>query len=110
MHDKNLVSRAALTRLHHDLLQEGEEDVDKLVESCAVLLDVELICLEDLLEGHEARNQNRLILDALLNSVAHLLNRSLPIFREVDLSDVEDDAAECSSIIDQSLDYNSVTG
>ena len=110
MHDKNLVSRAALPGLHHDLLQEGEENVNQLIESCAVLLDVELVGLKDLLEGHETRNQDRLILDALLNSVAHLLNRSLPVFREVNLSDVEDDAAECSSIIDQSLDYNSVTG
>ena len=101
MHDKNLVSRAALPGLHHDLLQEGEENVDQLIESCAVLLDVELVGLKDLLEGHETRNQDRLILDALLNSVAHLLDRALPVLREVDLSDIEDDAAECPSIIDQ---------
>jgi len=110
MHDKNLVSRAALPRLHHDLLEEREEDVDELVEGCAVLLDVELVGLEDLLEGHETRDQDRLILDALLNSVAHLLDRALPVLREVHLSDVENNAAECASIIDLSLDYNSVTG
>jgi hypothetical protein len=38
------------------------------------------------------------------------LDRALPVLREVDLSDIEDDATECPSIIDQWLDYNSVTG
>lgn len=74
MHDKNLVAAAALSRLHHDLLEEGEEDVDQLVEGGAVLLDVELVRLEDLLQGHQTRDQDRLVLDALLNSVAHLLD------------------------------------
>lgn len=110
MHDKNLISTAALAGLHHDLLEEGEEDVDELVEGGAVLLDVELVRLEDLLQGHQTRDQDPLVLDALLNSVAHLLYRSLPVLREVHLSDVENNAAECSSIIDLSLDYNSVTG
>ena len=110
MHDKNLVAGAALAGLHHDLLEEGEEDVDELVEGGAVLLDVELVRLEDLLQGHQTRDQDPLVLDALLNSVAHLLYRRLPVLREVHLSDVENNAAECSSIIDLSLDYNSVTG
>lgn len=74
MHDKNLVAGAALPGLHHDLLEEGEEDVDELVEGGAVLLDVELVRLEDLLQRHQTRDQDRLVLNALLNSVAHLLD------------------------------------
>lgn len=74
MHDKNLVAGAALPGLHHDLLKEGEEDVDELVEGGAVLLDVELVRLEDLLQRHQTRDQDRLVLNALLNSVAHLLD------------------------------------
>lgn len=98
MHDEDLVARGALTSLHHDLFEKREENIHQLIQGSAVLLNVELVCFKNLFEGQQTRNQDRLILDALLNSVAHLLNRVFPVLREINLCNVVNHAAECASI------------
>ena len=98
MHDEDLVARGALPSLHHDLFEKREENVHQLIQGRAVLLNVELIRFKNLLEGQQTRNKDRLILDALLNSVAHLLNRVFPVLREINLCNVVNHAAECAPI------------
>jgi len=80
------------------LLKKREEDFNQLIQSSAVLFNVILVCLKDLLECHEARNHNRLILNALLDSVSHLLDRVLPVLWEVNLGNIVDNAAEGTPI------------
>jgi len=80
------------------LLKKREEDFNQLIQSSAVLFNVILVCFENLLECHEARNHDRLILYALLDSVSHLLDRVLPVLWEVNLGNIVDNAAEGTPI------------
>ena len=68
-----MIAALAVARVDHDLLEQGEEHLDQLVERAAVLLEVILVGLEDLLEGHQPRDQNGLIGDAQLDAVSYFL-------------------------------------
>lgn len=98
MHDHNLIWWTRLCNIDHDLLKHREENLNKLIQGPSFIINHIFVGLEDFLECKQPRNELVLIIYWLLQTISDLVDRVLPIFREINLGNIKDDTLESTPI------------